>query len=151
MRLAGDEVRDTACQSIAAADLVGRPFGKADIAHLAALDGAGQRLHRLLERRVPVVAVALVEIDEVGAQPPQRGIELLFDLAAREAAVAVGHREEELGGEDVGVARAALQRLAEEGLGGAAAVDVGGVDEVDADLEGASRQARAASASTPTP
>ena len=61
-----------------------------------------------------------------------------FSTWARgEAAVAVGHREEELGGEDVGIARAAGERLAEEGLGGAAAVDVGGVDEVDADLEGA--------------
>ena len=62
----------------------------------------------------------------------KRRIELLFDLRARQAAVGVAHREIELGGEDVAVARPALERVAEERLGGAAAVDVGGVDEVDA-------------------
>ena len=67
----------------------------------------------------------------------QRGVELLFDLGGGKAAIAVGHREEELGGEDVGIARAIGERLAKEDLGGAAAVDIGGVDEVDAEIEGA--------------
>ena len=52
-------------------DLVRGPFGKTDIARLAAVDRACQRLHRFLERRLLVVAVALVEIDVIGLQPLQ--------------------------------------------------------------------------------
>ena len=78
------------------------------------LHDLGQRLHRLLERRVPVVAVALVEVDVVGAQPRERRVDLLQHLLAREAAVGVRHRAEELRREDVGVARAVGERLAEE-------------------------------------
>jgi hypothetical protein len=88
---------------------------------------------------------------QVGSQPLQRGVELLFDLGARQAAVAVRHREEDLGRQHVGIARPVLQNLAEELLRRAAPVDVGGVDEVDAEVERQSTTARERSASTPTP
>ena len=81
--------------------------------------------------------MALVEIDVVDPEPLQRGVELLADLGARQAAVAAAHREIGLGRQHVGIARPPGQDLAEEALGGAAAIDVGGVDEVDAELEGA--------------
>src|SRR6185437_10350329 len=52
-----------------------------------------------------------------------------------EAAVGVGHREVDLRGEHVGGTLAPGQHLAEELLGGAAAIDVRGVDEVDPLIE----------------
>src|SRR5207253_9056851 len=100
----------------------------------ALADDLGQRLHRLLERRVEVIAVALVEVDVVGAQARERGVQLLEDLLAREAPVAV-HLEEELGAEDVRLARAIREQPAEDRLGAAARVDVRRVDEVDPHLE----------------
>ena len=100
-------------------------------------DDLAERLHRLLERRRLVVAVALVEIDVVGLQAEQRGIDLLQDLRPRQPTVAVAHREVELRGEHVRVARPGAEHLAEELLRRAATVDVRGVDEVDPELEGA--------------
>jgi hypothetical protein len=84
--------------------------------------------------------VALVEVDVVGLQARQRTVDLLVDLLAREAAVAAAHRKVDLGGERVRVARVAGEDLAPSGLGRAAAVDVGGVEERDAGVE---RRARA--------
>ena len=69
-------------------------------------------------------------------QAPQRVLDRRHDPAAR-AAAAVGvlaHRHEELGRQDDVVA-AALERLADDLLGLAGGVDVGGVDEVDAGVE----------------
>src|SRR6185312_5158401 len=115
LRLARHEFRDPAAsrELDRCPDPLGRPFREADIAGLPAFDRASKRLHRLLERRVPVVAVALVEIDIIRLKPLQRRIELLFDLLTGQPAVALGHREEELGGEDVGIPAAPLQRLPE--------------------------------------
>jgi uncharacterized glyoxalase superfamily protein PhnB len=79
--------------------------------------------------------VALVEVDIVGPEALERRVELLFYLGSREAPVGVAHREEQLGGEDVAVARAGGERFPEEALGGAATVDIGRVDEVDAQVE----------------
>ena len=61
-------------------DLVHRPLAQADRAHLAGLHGAVQSLQRLVERRFLVVAMALIEIDVVDAQPLQRTVKLLGDL-----------------------------------------------------------------------
>ena len=104
----------------------------ADVADLALLDEVGQRAERLLDVDVRVGAVDLVEVDPVGAQPPQRVLDRLDDPAPR-AAAAVGvlaHRHEELRRQHDVVA-AALERLADDLLGLAGGVDVGGVDEVD--------------------
>jgi hypothetical protein len=82
--------------------------------------------------------MGLVEVDVVGLQAGQRGVDLLADLGRGEAAIVrvVGHLAEHLGRQDVAVARPAGEDLPPGGLGGAAAVDVGGVEEVDAGLEG---------------
>jgi hypothetical protein len=106
------------------------------MARLAGLHDLGERLHRLLERCVPVIAVTLIEVDVVGAKPRERGVDLLVDLPTRQTAVAGGHRPEELRRKHVGVARPVGEHLTEELLGLPARVDVRGVDEVDADVEG---------------
>src|SRR3979411_1091260 len=46
-----------------------RPVAEADVPGLALTHDLGECLHRLLQRRARVVAVALVEVDVVGAQP----------------------------------------------------------------------------------
>ena len=75
--------------------------GRAEVADLARLDDVVQRLHRLLDRGVGVEAVDLVEVDVVGAEPRERGVDLLEDRLARQAlpARAVVHPDEDLGGE----------------------------------------------------
>jgi hypothetical protein len=79
--------------------------------------------------------VALVEVDVVGAQPTQGGVDLLRNLLARETAVGLRHREVELRRENVRIARPFGEHFAEELLGPAAGIDVCRVDEVDAELE----------------
>jgi len=78
--------------------------------------------------------VALVEVDVVGAQPCERGVDLLEDLLAREAALAV-QREEELRRQHIGAPGPSRKDFAQELLGATGSVDVRSVDEVDPDLE----------------
>ena len=147
-----DTKRSAAGDRERAFDLLRRPFAEADVARLALAHHVAQRLHGLLDRRAAVVAMALIEIDMVDAQALQRAVDLLGDLRARQAAVGGAHRKEHLGRQDVRLARPARQNLAQEGLRRAAAVDIGGVDEVDAEVEGAiDAGARHSRASTPTP
>ena len=80
--------------------------------------------------------MALIEIDVVGLQALEGGVDLLVDLLAGEAAARLVHREEELRGEDELLASEALEDFPPGRLRRAGAVDVGGVEEVDADLEG---------------
>src|SRR4051812_37254547 len=136
LRLARDELLRRRREVERRPDLLRLPFGEAEVARLALPHHLGEGVHRLLERRLLVVAVALVEVDVVGAQPCERRVDLLEDLLAREAAVARRHGEVELRREHVRVARAAREHLAEELLRLAAAVDVRRVDEVDALVEG---------------
>src|SRR5439155_22768404 len=95
----------------------------------------GQRLHRLLERRRRVVAMTLVEVDEIDTQARERSVDLLENLRPRQPAILVGHREVELRREHVGVARTRGEHLAEERLGLTAVVGVRRVDEGDAQVE----------------
>jgi hypothetical protein len=61
--------------------------------------------------------MALVEVDVVGLQAIERGIDLLVDLLAGEAPVGLRHREVDLGGEHVGAAVVVIEDLAPGGLG----------------------------------
>ena len=54
-------------ERVAGADLLGGPLAHADVQRLALADDVGEGLHRLLERRLGVVPVRLVEVDVVGA------------------------------------------------------------------------------------
>ena len=118
-------------------DLLRRPFTETEAARLAVGHDLLERLDGLLDRDVGVEAVGLVEIDVVGTQAGQRGVDLLADLRGRQAPVGrvVRHLAPDLGGQHVGAAGAAGQDLAPRGLRRAPAVDVGRVEEVDAGLE----------------
>ena len=135
MRLGGDELLGARYLK-GRADLLGGPLAEADVARLAGADYLAERLHRLLDGRRDVEAMALVEIDVVGAQARQRGVDLRAHLGCREAArVTVGHRPVQLRGQDVRVARIVRKDLAPGLLGGTATVGVRGVEEVDAGVE----------------
>lgn len=61
------------------------PHGRrADITDLARLDEIVEGLHGLLERGVVVEAVNLEQVDVVGAQAAQRGVDLIEDGSARQ-------------------------------------------------------------------
>src|SRR2546428_13712094 len=86
---------------------------------------------------VRVVAGELDKVDQCGPQPLQRVLDLTDDPAARVAA-AVGilaHRHVDLAREHDVVAFGAGHRLADDDLGLALRVDIGGVGEVDAHVE----------------
>ena len=123
---------------VRAADGVGPGLGQPDVADLALGHQLGQRADGVLDRRVRVHPVLVVEVDVVGAEPPQRSLDRGADVgrAAVEvprAAAGVRH-EAELGRQHHLVA-AALDGPADELLVGERAVDLGGVDEGDAQFE----------------
>jgi hypothetical protein len=117
-------------------DLAGRVRRGADVADLALLDEVGECAERLVDVGVEVGAVHLVEVDPVGPETPQRVLDRPDDPAPRASAPirVVAHRHEELRGQDDVVA-AAFERLADDLLGFAGGVDVGGVEEVDSGVE----------------
>src|SRR3954471_14011797 len=82
-------------------------------------------------------AVDVVEVDVVGAEPTQRVLDLVDDPASGATALVgvLAHRHEELGGER-DIVTAALEGLADDLLRLASRVDVGGVNEVDALVQG---------------
>ena len=117
-------------------DLVRREGGAAEVEDLALAHQVGEGAERLVDVGVRVGAVDLVEVDVVGAQAAQAVLDLADDPAARVAAHVrvVAHRRVDLGGQHHVVAPAG-QRLADDLLGLAGRVDVGGVDEVDPRVE----------------
>ena len=138
-RLLGDEPLEVAVarDPLRLDDVAGGEGGRADVADLALVHEVAERRQRLLDVRARIEAVHLVEVDPVGAQPPQRVLDRADDPAARVALLVgvLAHRVVELGGEDDVVAAAAGERLADDLLGLALPVDVGGVDEVDPGVE----------------
>ena len=95
-----------------------------------------ERVQRLLERRLAVPLVELVEVDPVGAEPLEARLAGGDQVMAGIAAVVrpVAHRKARLGGEKhVGALLA--ERLADDLLRRAGGIDVGGVDQVDAGVE----------------
>ncbi len=89
------------------------------------------RAERLGQRRHAVGPVVVVEVDAVGAKPLERRGDRVMDVLPRSAPL---HPVPELRREDDPVAPT-FEQLAEEALAVAAAVDVGSVEEVDADFE----------------
>ena len=100
-------------------DLAGGEGGGADVADLALMHEVAERRERLVDVGPRVGAVDLVEVDPVGAQPPQRVLDRTDDPAPRVALLVgvLAHRVVELGGEDDVVAPAAGERLADDLLG----------------------------------
>ena len=120
-------------------DLLGGPLADADVEHLALADEVGERLHRLLERRLGVVAVRLVEVDVVGLETGQRAVDRLHDVLARQAGVVLPTgpgRPVDLREDLQALAPLSLERLAEHRLGLGVRVDVGRVERADPVLQG---------------
>src|SRR4051794_11397299 len=139
--LRGDERAEpgAGCCPVRVDDLPGREVRAAQIADLAFGDQLRQRLQGLLDRGDEVRLVQLVEVDVVGAQPPQAGLDGPAYVAAGGTrppvrAVRPAHVHAELRGEHDVVA-ALAQRRAEDLLTGAATVGVRGVEQGDARVE----------------
>ena len=109
---------------------------RADRADRSLLDELVERAERLLDRRDAVGAVVLVEVDPVGLQPAQRGLDRLADVGAGAASgLAVAEVVAELRREHDPVAPPG-ERAADDLLAAAlVAVDVRGVEERDARVE----------------
>ncbi len=120
-------------------ELIGRHGRSADVAHLAGLDEIGQCLERLLERRFAIETVDLVQIYVVQAEPTETGIDRLEDVLARQAALvrSRSHRVEQLGRNHhlLTLHAEAREGAPENLLALALGVDVGGVEEIDAEIE----------------
>jgi hypothetical protein len=116
-------------------DLLRGPLGGPPVEGPSLVDDPVHGAHGLLHGRGGVGAVAVDDVDVVGFEALERGLEPLDDVLAREALV-VGAlaAPEELGGEDdVGAAPAEVaDGLAHDLLGAAVGVDLGVVEEVDA-------------------
>ncbi len=109
---------------------------RAHVADLAVAQERVERLQRLVERRLAVPLVHLVEVDVVGPEPPQARLARGDQVVAREPRVVrpVAHRHTRLGRDQRAIAPP-LQGLADDLLGQPARVHVGGVDEVDTAVE----------------
>ena len=74
-------VRDIARQSVAVGDrqclhqLPARVVGRAEVAHLAGTDQAVERRQRFLQRRHRIERVQLQQVDVVGVEPAQSGVD----------------------------------------------------------------------------
>jgi hypothetical protein len=117
-----------------------RHVREADVADLAGGDQIVERSQCLVDRGAAIPAMQPVEVDVVGLQPPQRLLKLGDErLAAGAAPVRVAGVEvgEELRAERDAFAPAGLggEELADDLLGVAVGVDVGGVDDVAAAVE----------------
>src|SRR5690606_16691191 len=125
---------------------------RTDVADAALLDEGVERLPQFVPGAVTVDVVHLVELDVLGPQALEAAEAVLADLVGREAArVGVGlgaaavalDGVEDLGGQHYGLASALPQGepVADDLLGAARLdrppVDVGRVEEVDAELQGA--------------
>jgi hypothetical protein len=146
-----DLVRDVARIAVAICDrerlhqVPAREVRGADIAELAAAHQLIECRQRLLDRGVVVLAVELEQIDVIGAESPQRGLDRDEQMLARGAVVvgAVAGREGRLGRDQDPIALAG-DCLAEDLLREAIGVDIGGVEHRDATIEAQVDQPRRA-------
>jgi hypothetical protein len=122
-----------------AAQRVDARLAEAEVADLALLHELGHRADGLLDRRVGIDAVLVVEVDVVQAETLQRALAGPLDVlgAAVDAAALsiVGVADDPELRREHDLIAAIGDRAPDEALVGVRAVDVGGVEEVDAELE----------------
>src|SRR5581483_838300 len=111
-------------------------IGGADIADLAGANELVERRQSFFDRGLGILAMQLEEIDMIGAEPLQRGVDRLDQMLARGAeAVRTGAgRKRALGGDQQAVALA-LDRLAEDLLRASLVIDIRAVEHRDAAIE----------------
>ena len=121
-------------------DVPGAHVGEAPLADLALADQLAEGEHDLLPGRVGIELVHVVEVDVVGLQAAQAGLDGAPHVEAGEAALvgSVADRVGDLGGQHPAVA-GLLEGAADHLLGAAVGVDVGRVDEVDAGVRARGR------------
>ena len=126
-----------------APDRLGRSLAEAEVLHLAGLDELSHRPDRLLDLDVRVDPVLVVEVDVVHPQALEGTVDGLADVLRRAIDGAEGRYVTgdcvvqvalELAGDHVLVALA-LDRPADQLLVGQWAVDLRGVQEIDAELQ----------------
>src|SRR5689334_279293 len=101
--------------------------------HLAGRDELRHRAYRLLDRRLRIDAMLVVEIDVVGAEPLQRSLDRFADVLGPAVGAAVAERADEFRREDVLIALP-LDRAADELLVLADGVHLRRIEEVDAEV-----------------
>jgi hypothetical protein len=123
---------------VGAAQRFGAGFGQADVAHLALAHQLRHGAHRVLDRRLGIDPVLVVQVDRLDAEPLQRRLAGLANIvrpAAESHVVAVGlAHDAELRRHDDALSTPG-DRPADEFLVGADAIDVGGVEQRDAAVE----------------
>ena len=121
-------------------ELPGEHGGGSDVARLAHAHHIVERLERFLDRRLVIPAVGLVQVEIVDAQAFEAGIDRTEDVLARKPAL-VGlspHRHVDLAGDHHLVAAGEIaQGAPQDFFAGAGGVEVGGIEEVDPQFEGA--------------
>ncbi len=104
-----------------------------------------ERAERLFERRARIDSMQLVEIDALELEAAQAHLDTLNQVAGAAHVLGFGRalaRDAALGGDD-DARRVRRKRFADQALGDLRAVGVGGVDERDAELDGAAQNAAA--------
>jgi hypothetical protein len=140
-RLFADETGEAAPVGypVALHQLPGGEGRRADVPDLALADEVIEGVQRLLDGGLLLGPVDLVEVNVVRLQAPQTGLHLLEDVLPVVAPVVrpVPHAAVHLGRQDHPLAPAAGEGLAHRHLRCAAVgVDVGGVEEIDARVQG---------------
>ncbi len=110
--------------------------GGADVADLAAAEQIVERAQGFFHRGQGVEAVHEVQIDVIGAEPFQAGLAGAYQVVARGALVIrpLAGGKGRLGGNQQLVAPA-LDGLAENFLGSALGIDIGGIEKVEFMIE----------------
>src|SRR5208282_3180429 len=116
-------------------------FGQAEVAHFPFMDKLGHGTDRFLDGRFGINAVLIIKIDDINAEPLEAGFATGADvlgLAAHAAHVRVGAvaHDAVLGGQKDFLA-AVANGLADEDFIVAVTINVGGIQEVHAEFDGA--------------
>ena len=130
-------------------DLLRRHVRRREVQHLPGVHEIVQGLERLVDRRLGIGVVLVIEVDPVGAQPAQADLARGFDPPPQRARFVglVRRAGRELGG-DHNVVSPTAERRAEKLLRLPAAVHLGSVEVRDPGIEGGVRRpARDASSS----
>ena len=120
-----------------------RHLAQADVPDLALLLHLLQRAEDSFKRRARVDAMQLVKVDALQLEPPQAHLDALDQIARAAHVFRLRRplpRDSALGG-DHQARRIRVQRLGDQPLGNLRPVGVGGIDQVDAQLDGAAQNA----------